>query len=440
MFTLPPSQRFSCATLLAGTISMTLMLPLMAEARTSGGGSSTIQVVQAITAAQFLSSLGVNTHFNNNTGGNAYTNVAVIESELQYAGFQYARDNIYPTEFATLEKVNKDIGTKFDVIVSGDPVYTTQIADIKYDSSFIAEIEGPNEIDIWPVTYSGVTSFSAGASLQKQLYATLKGTPALASLPIDSLTISDASYYPNVGNIAGYCDYSSSHIYPQYGGDSNVLGNIQWSVNSSAADTPGKPPVVTEFGWWTSPVSNGVSFDVQAKSTLNFFFDAYKQGIRRSYLYELNDEYADAGGTNIEFHFGLFQANGTPKPAATAMYNMTRLLADPTPLAKPTGLPFTISKSSSAPAVYSLLMERGDGIFIIALWQDPVLWSMETYKENTIPAEQVLIQLGITARAVAVYDPMMSSTTATQYLAPRGGVGGFTQMVPDHPIFVYVQL
>ena len=56
--------------------------------------------------------------------------------------------------------------------------------------------------------------------------------------------------------------------------------------------------------------------------------DAAKLGVPQTYLYELLDPWADATGDNMQRHFGLFDINNKPKIAATALHNLTTILAD----------------------------------------------------------------------------------------------------------------
>lgn len=386
----------------------------------------------AITAHQFLDSLGVNTHFNYTWSSNAYSKVSMMEAELNYVGIKYARDTAAQQSFVTmLQKVHNDTGVKYDILVDTNLPWQMQV--FQSNASMIAEVEGPNEIDNWPVSYNGQWGYPAAVSMQKQFYWDMKNTPGLQNIPVDSLTIANANYLPQVGNLAPYCDYVGSHIYPQFGGNATPTNNLQWSINMNGQMAPGKPPVVTEFGWWTLPQGGGVPEDVHAKYTLNYFFDAILQGVHRSYFYELNDEYYDPNGTTIEDHFGLFQANGTPKKAANALYFMTRLLADPTPTAHPGSLPLTVSTSNGA-NVSKLLMQRGDGTYILALWQDAWIWDVNSNQRVSVPNQQVLVNFGITGKTVKVYDPLIGqNATSTHY-----NIGGMTQLVPDHPVFIFI--
>ena len=178
----------------------------------------------------------------------------------------------------------------------------------------------------------------------------------------------------------------------------------------------------------------GVPMAVQAKNALIFYFDAYYQGVRRSFYYELNDEIADPKETTIEAHFGLFQADGTAKTAAVALHNLTTILADPSPIASPGKLGLTVSANKGV-TIYHMLMQRGDGVYILALWQDTPIWNTSTLQTINVVSQQTLINFGITAKVVQVYDPMVGVAPIYNNV----NLAGLTQMVPDHPIFVFLK-
>lgn len=432
-------NHLGCKVLLIAVTCLTLSMPVEAATvtkstpTTTTTKTATVSVTKAITASQFLDSLGINTHFNHTDKSSAYSYVTTMESELQYVGIRYARDYL-ASSLPTLQKVHQDIGTKFDIIADANPL--TEVPVLQANTALLEEVEGPNEINNWPITYNGTTGITAATSFQSDWYKKMKSTAGMSGFSFNNLTVSNTGYISQIGNLATTCDYANSHIYPQFGSNATPSGDISWSTSTFGALAVGKPQVVTEFGWWTQPMAYGVPSSLQAKFTLNFFFDAFNLGIHRSYLYELNDEYVDTNNTSIEYHFGLFQADGTPKPAATAMNVMTTLLADPKPLTTTSGLALTISKASTAPTINSLLMQRGDGVFILALWQDPLLWDYSKLQSVPAAAQQALIDFGVTASAVQVFDPLVGTTATASYTTAHG----FTQMVPDHPVFVFIKI
>lgn len=403
-----------------------LLLSACLMACATGKAEAAVAATKAIPANSFIDSLGVNTHFNYYPGeSNAYANMAQMETEMRFLGVRYARDNIFSAQsLANFQKMNTDVGTKFDFITSSNvPQFIQQL---QANTRLIAEVEGPNEVDFSNMSYA------TAASIQKQLFTSMNATSALANFPVDSASLALNQDISKLGSQTSICDYSTLHIYPQFGGNSNVGGNISWTMQAFAAQAAGRAPVVTEFGWWTVPYGGGMPFDAHAKYMLNFFFDAFNAGIHRSYYYELNDEFADNGGSTIEYHFGLFTSTGAPKQAAVALRNVAILLADPRPLAATGSVAYSVSATNTS-AIKKMLLQRGDGTFILALWQDPVLFNMDTNRPIAVATMQALVNLGYTAKAVQTYDPMKGTAALTNNV----NIAGLTVQVPDHPIFVF---
>ena len=170
----------------------------------------------------------------------------MIETELEYTGIRYARDSVeYLFSLPIYQKVNSDTGVKFDWILQPEN-YPTQLQYIQANTNLLAEVEGPNEVDNWPITYNGQTGQAAAAAFQQKIYTDIKGSPATSFLPVDSLTVANADF-TGLGNLAAYCNYSSSHIYTQYGGTYPIsLDMCSWIATNNDRSRSEEPwPVIT---------------------------------------------------------------------------------------------------------------------------------------------------------------------------------------------------
>lgn len=390
---------------------------------------------QAVGASAFLDSIGINTHMMNKWGGNAYADVGRVEWQLNYIGVKHIRDcfcDDYGTE--TLKKLSADIGTRVNLWANG-AIYDRVIAGVKANPKIIDSVEGANEADAFPQNFQGLTGVQAGVALQKKFFADVKGYAATASVPVNSLTVIRNESLPIIGDISPYVDRTSSHIYPQWGGYNGELPYpyIQILTKKMNAMAPGKPSIITEGGWWTKPHPRGVTEAVHAKYTLNYLLDAYKQGVVRTYLYELLDEYPDPDGQKMDNHFGLFRYNGSAKPAAVALHNMTTILADAGRIISPGKLSYAVD---GMPATgYQLLMQKSDGTYVLALWNDARIWDNGNLKERLVAPVQVMLNLGVQASTLSVYDPLVGvSPTLT-----KTNIAGLTLSLPDHPIFVFIK-
>lgn len=388
-------------------------------------------LVPAQSAQSFIETLGVNTHMLNSQWGGSYANVPRTESQLLYLGFRYARDNIYghvPIE--TLKRMNHDIGIRFNLWVRGDD-YAQEIRDILANPQLVAEVEGSNEVDTFNARYLNLVSYEAAIEMQKQLFTDINYYAP--NIPVNNLTVALEGNVPKLGNLSAYADHYAFHIYPQWGGPwgSFPYPSIQYAIGAFAGATPGRTPTITEAGYWTKPAPTGVTEMVQAKSLLNFVFDAYSLGVRRTYIYQLADEYADSSGREFEHHFGLFRNDSSPKVAATAFRNLTTLLNDWVNPA-PSSLAYSIS---GMPATgHQLLLKKSNGNFIIVVWNDVKVWDNLLYREVAAPIQQVRVDLGTQASQVRIFDPLVGTTPTKIYQ----NIQGLNVTLLDHPVLVFV--
>ena len=124
--------------------------------------------------------------------------------------------------------------------------------------------------------------------------------------------------------------------------------------------------------------------------------------------------------------WGLFNSDGTPRPAATALHNLTTLLTDTGADAAtftPGSLNYTLSGTQSGDN--SVLIEKSDGSFWIALWN-------ETETANS--PHTITLNLGEEAATVIEYDPL----TGTSSIATWTDVSSIQISVPDHPVLVEI--
>lgn len=88
----------------------------------------------------------------------------------------------------------------------------------------------------------------------------------------------------------------------------------------------GKPLWITEVGWPTSSRAYGVSEEKQAEYLARTYAASFAQRVPVVTWYTYGDD-QDPTGANQEAAFGLFRADGTPKPAYRALATFTRVLA-----------------------------------------------------------------------------------------------------------------
>ena len=392
--------------------------------------------VPAVSAYNFIDTIGINTHLNNMWGDDFYGNVKNVESELYYIGVRYARDTFSGhTHIANMQQVNKDTGIKYDIIFHSDFSYDTQLSDLRSNIGMVAEVEGPNEVDNWPTLFGGLKGYIASITMQRKLYRDIKTFASTASKNVNSLTLANEGNLLSVGDLSDFADNANIHSYPQWGGYWGAFAypSIKWSLDTFGALAKSKQKTLSESGWWTLPAKSGVPENVQAKFTLNLLFDAFALGVKRTYIYQLNDEYADDQGSDIEKHFGLFKADRTPKHAATALHNLIVLLKDDCKDFVTGSLGYSVT-GLNTPSGHQLLLQKSNGNFIIVLWNESMFWDNEAHVEKPTDKVTAQLNLDIAPSMIRVFDPLVS----TNALVYKNKVTNMEVQVPDHPILIFV--
>jgi hypothetical protein len=371
--------------------------------------SATTQTQQAISTTSVIDSLGVNTHLG--TGGN-YSNLSTIIADLNYLGLPNVRDSAGSASvLQTWQQVAQATGVKFDDYIGETSVAGMQSALAAIPqfaaAGILNAVEGGNEEDdSYPAGLGN--SLGATAAVQSQLYAVAQslGLPTINMSFGAGWTAANNWHgdYDKVGNLSSVTTYANAHTYPA--GAPNVTiqqlnADAQLAANSS-------PVIMTEFGYDT----NQYDMTTVAKYTLDAVFDGLKDGDVATYFYSLVDDSSGA--------FGLMNADGTPRPAGTALHNLTTLLAD-------TGGSFTAGSlayglSGTLTGDNTLLMQKSDGSDWLAVWDE----------QNG--AHSVTLNLANNASQISLYNPL----TGTNVVQSASNTGTFTFTVNDTPLLVEI--
>ena len=130
------------------------------------------------------------------------------------------------------------------------------------------------------------------------------------------------------------------------------------------------PVSITETGWHNTP-GGGETGRIDPLGAAHYLIRAYLAWdglVDEMFIYELFDQ---PGATRApkEQHFGLYDKDGKPKPAAAALGAMQRILADPAPNAPRVPVkPFSMA-TSGGPATCSRAYVKSGGSVFLALWQ-----------------------------------------------------------------------
>lgn len=381
--------------------------------------------VLSVPAKTFLSTISVQTHL----GSAGYTDLATVESQLQYLGVTKTRDQVLlVANLQSYLQMYTDTGITLSDSVNpaaGDN-YASQLTFIRAHPSIFWEIEGCNEPDgAFTCPWNGFVGNAAIAPFQYQLLTDISPLCLQLATPsiINSATFTTTGPLPaNRINI---------HDYMQFGSLYTPYTMLSFALSYYSPASPGRPSVLTESGGWTVPMANGWTQNVQAKYNLDTPFDAYILGYLYTSMYEANDQVCDPTGTDLEFHLGFFDCNNVAKVSATTFHNMTTLLADSSVIT-PTSLNFTLTNMPANG--HSLLLQKSDGTFWLALWNDAQIWNFTTFQEIVVSPVSVTLGLSPNATTVNVYDPYIG--TSVQQTASN--VSSIVVPVPDHVILVNV--
>ena len=234
---------------------------------------------------------------------------------IQYAG---------AGSWASFEKAAK-LGVRMSMTIRANRSPAENIADIeRFAAKFpgiVIGIEGPNEIDHAPVQYNGMLDSKSSAS----------GTPIAA-----------LAYQEELGKLVGlskhlrdvpllnFSDFAQSmqhgifntHPYPRNGAllSGALPGILKLAREQFAITETGAPSAPDRRFYLRADEQSQVRFVIDALKVV-----ASEPRIASLFLYQLMDNYpqpVDPAADGMEYHFGLFRYDGTPKPAAEAVRRM----------------------------------------------------------------------------------------------------------------------
>lgn len=406
-----------------------------------------IPAIPAKTTTSFIDSLGFGTHmwglpisFDNYTNALTDLNVRYVRDDLKMSYAQYQATNQ-----TWLNRVTqlRDLGIKTSAISHGLKVPPADVVRyVKESGGGIYAVEGPNEVDAqcYPhgTAFTGNIWFLCPANLwlaiTEQYVRDIK-----TALKADTQTHSTILYSPsidrdnyNVGStvFAANADYGNVHYYP-YIAD-NIVDSIHNEVTSAQNGLyPGKPMVLTEIGYPSAPLAEFNNHPAneawQAKVLPLYWLEAYKEGVSKTFLYEL----VDADATE---HWGIIDHQGRKKPAYFSLKNLTDTLKDTGGSFSPTTLRYSLE--GNVTGVSSLLFQKQDGRFYLALWQSALAASPPPNLSTGVATKTVSLHLGDSISQVKSISPV-DGQGATQTFNQPTTINNLA--VGDKPLILEIQ-
>jgi hypothetical protein len=390
-------------------------------------------------AAAFRDSIGVNTHVTYlNT---PYGRWSRILDKLEALGVTHLRDAAFgdPTwgdwnrQYYANVQAAAARGMRFNLIMGKpanhggtlDQLVTAAAGPL---AGAVESLEGPNEYDV-----SGGSWAPQLRTYQQDLYDKVKRHPALRTIPVVGPSFVWASSRPTMGNLGPALDVGNMH--PYTGGRSPTAAHIKSEITLTRRVSGRKPIIATEAGFHNSVAATsgqpGVPESVAAVYTLRTHLEHFLAGVDRTYLYELIDQWTDAGGRNPEAHFGLLRNDFSEKPAFVALRNLLAIVGTPSSPANRRALPLELTGDTTG--VRDLLLQRGDGSYLVVLWQTGSLWDTTTERPRTLAGKDVRVSVGsrVTARR---YRPARSGSGSNVTL----GAEGTRVSLPGDPVILEI--
>jgi hypothetical protein len=425
------------------TIALSILFPVTAcygEIKSASASPSTVvlQPETPHTAFDFINSIGLNTHLN--YFDRLYGNFPLVARELQSLGVRHLRDGIH----LQTDDYNKmlygrwiqlgNLGVRFDAVLDPrsnlGPLSGAMLDKVdSLSGRTIESFEGPNEMDIskktdWP---------SVDQEYQSEIFDSVKSMKDSSSIAIIGPSLAFASKSAQLGDLSRRMSEGNLHPYPAGKMPSVVFPD---QINLEKVICDGEPIVITESGYHNAINEQhdqpGVSETAAAKYIPRLFLEDFMRGVPRTYLYEFLDEALDPGLTNAQLHWGLILADGSEKPAFSALRNLIKELNDSS---EPSGVqPLSWTLNRMAPQIHHLLLEKSNGVYDLVLWQEVSSYDVTRHVDLENPVVDGTLTLGRQARNVTVYQPVTQAAPIHSW----SNVTSVPLAIPDHPLVVEI--
>ncbi len=374
-----------------------------------------VPAVKARRAQSFADSVGVNTHVHYTD--TAYRDMDRVVAALDDAGITTVRDGLAVTNRENHRRLRRlaEHGVRLNLIM-GDPRgrWDTGPLDALFGvlrrelPTGVIAVEGANEYDA-----SGDPDWAAQVRRhQQRLHALVQGDRATRAIEVLGPSFIRHDSLRAVGDLSAWTDRASMHPYP---GGRPSGANLVKELAVARVVAGDAPVIATETGYHNALAGRtghpGVSEAAAGAYVPRLALEHFRQGVPRSYLYELVDQRPEPAGRDPEQHFGLLRHDFSPKPAFTALKTLLGAVRDPGPAFAPGAL--RVAVDGGGPEVRRLLLQRRDGTFVLALWR-------ETPVEPGQAATPLTVRFGEAVGPVRVR--ALDGSPARTAADPAGGV------------------
>ena len=369
---------------------------------------------QANPADGFVDSIGVQTHLSYTD--TAYGNWSQVFAGLQSLGVRHIRDGLPTT--STFLGYFQQMAAAGIRCTCGFPLPNSltaaQIGSFVQQTQNVEALEAPNECD------GGTNCGGGGVTGVANVVAflpVLTAASGLTQLPVVGPSFQTQLGYTSAGDIASSLNFNNLHIYfgehnPGSQGwgegdpEGNFYGSFGWWIDQGDLDAPGVPDMVTETGYMAYPTATQtgtIPESVEASYTPRTLLLSYSRGIKRTFLYELVDEWNTTG-------YGLLANDFSAKPAFTAVKNLIATLQDPGASFTPGRLTYSISGNTNT--LQHLLLQKRDGSYWLVLWLEQSSYDATNNVPTAVTPQNVSLSIGIGSAfgSLIQFDPTGNAT------------------------------
>lgn len=379
-------------------------------------------VVTAVSSDKFVDTIGVNVHLHY-TNTQYYTAYSTLKTRLQELGVRHIRDGLLDTTDQWFyDRINELASLGIKGIFITDLPMNRIVPTADKITSAIEAFEGPNEVNDNGWTQAGARQY------QIDLWNTLAPNPTYQNIPVIGLSTTDAIWANGLSSLSSYCDYGNIHSYQGGWYPENTFNNCNLDTGIATATDPypygGKALWATETGY-TNAVNATIGQE-PVNETLSgaylprVYLDHYRSGIIRTYFYELINLRPDPGATDEQANYGILRNDLSYKPAGYALRNMVSILKDAGPIfPSNSGIDYSLSN----PNVQSVLFQKRNGRFYLALWLQTSMWDNVNPYGSKLPVdppdEACTVTFNTPLAHLAVYSGLHNSGYSTSnYVAP----------------------
>ena len=298
----------------------------------------------------------------------------------------------------------------------------------KANLDFIADVVGPQNVSAIESAneYNNPRKKPADwaqelREFQKWLHDTVRADRRLAAIPLVAPSIWGrmTSDYLDLGNLEPNVDKACLHYYTggrrptiagRPKGDDEGGGSGHYSLADAIRDAktlaPTKPVWITEYGYpiigpGLSPRPGFISEEAAAKYLLRGLFDAFEEGVERTYIYSLID---DVQRSPPRYH-GLLDGALRPRLSYRAVENLMPLFIDQRGEFAPAVLKYNLGNAT--PTLKRHLFQKSDGTFLLTMYQDVDSYDRLLRRDIAVAPTNVQLSFDRSPAKVEVFTPTL---------------------------------